>query len=424
MAAFKKKGDWCKEHGLPESQCVPCNPQLATTGKPVDVKFDEQMRDIEKRQCEHRLPILDCDDCRYEVGVIKLDGDVADALVTPATAETRSLSRALRLTGEVLTDPTRSVSVSPLGDGIVVGIKVWLGQQVQSGDTLAVVRSSDFGQAKAAYIEARAETASATRAFQREKDLRKKNVSSEAEYMEAERAFLTAEARHSAAQKRLRLFGLSKQSIAKMAASDDSDAFADLAIKSPRAGTVMLQDLAEGQFVEATRTIYTIADLSQLWVWCDVYERDLAVIHNSLAANNTIAAKISVAAFPGTTFAGTVDLVGNEMDRTTRTVKARVRIVNKDGKLRPGMFARVELRIPVAINAVSVPDTAVLSDDGETFVFQHWKDEFWIRRDVTVGETADGMVEIERGIPSGTVVAANGGFMLKSDVLRNKMGAG
>jgi cobalt-zinc-cadmium efflux system membrane fusion protein len=168
----------------------------------------------------------------------------------------------------------------------------------------------------------------------------------------------------------------------------------------------------------------TIADLSELWVWCDLYERDLGVVASELAKGEAVPATVRVAPFPGADFAGKLDLVGSEIDVHTRTVKARIRVPNADGRLRAGMFADVSLAIAGEGHVLAVPRTAVLSDEGDHFLFLHWKDDFWVRRDVDLRAVFDEFAIVEGDLAVGATVATGGAFMLKSDVLREKMGAG
>ena len=88
------------------------------------------------------------------------------------------------------------------------------------------------------------------------------------------------------------------------------------------------------------------------------------------------------------------------------------------------MFATVNVALSSEKQALFVPRSAVLKDEGKEFVFEHWKEDFWLRRDVTTGRVQRGLVEIVEGLRPGAIVVARGGFMLKSDVLRAKMGAG
>ena len=460
-------------------------------------------KEIENRMCEHNIRQLDCQECRYELGVVKVDPSITNALTKVVPVREADLTRTLRLTGEVQFDQTAQVDVLPAAAGKVVGVKGQLGRQVRKGDVLAVLHSSVLGEAKAAYLEAltlaqiaaqekqRQEIISgslekllaaspdarspgipggmlgewksklvgaaarlhqARTVLDREKSLVAKQASSQAELETAEREMQTAqadyqalleeiqlnvkldrlkaenaaklaEARLSVAEQRLHLFGLSDQGVKAIAQIKDGGDFAELEIKAPRAGAVTALHTSEGKFVETTQSLFTIADTSNVWVWCDLYERDLGVLHEYMARGEQPAATVKVAAF-GDPFVGKVDLVGSEVDEKTRTVKVRVQVPNEQGKLRPGMFAAVDIPLPAGKKVSVVPHQAVLSDEGQTFAFVHWKDDLWLRRDVRVGRAQGDLLEILSGLSPGQQVVASGGFLFKSDVLREKMGAG
>ncbi|MHC5173660.1 MAG: efflux RND transporter periplasmic adaptor subunit, partial [Planctomycetota bacterium] len=115
---------------------------------------------------------------------------------------------------------------------------------------------------------------------------------------------------------------------------------------------------------------------------------------------------------------------GNVMDERTRTVKIRVQVKNPENKLRPGMFADVAVMIPGQGHITAVPSNAVMSDAGKYFVFRHFKDDLWIRCDVIPGQGQGGYTEILKGISEADRIITGGAFMLKSEVLKEKMGAG
>ena len=459
--------------------------------------------EIEKATCEHNVRTVDCNECRYELGVVKVAPSVTDALIKTAEARQGDLGRTLRLTGEVQFDQTMLVDVLPAVRGRIVSVKAQLGQQVRKGDVLAVLHSGEFGEAKAAYLEAltlaevaaqekqrqaviteslekllaasenerspglpggvlgewksklvgaRARFRQAGTVLEREKSLVAKQASSQAELEAAEREMQTAqadyqalmeeiqltvkldrlkvenaaklaEAKLNAVSQRLHLFGLDDGAIKAIPQMKENGTFAHLEVKAPRDGRITVLNVTEGRFVEETQTLYTIADTSNVWVWCDLYERDLGVLHDHMTKGATPAALVKVAAFPGG-LDGRVDLVGSSVDESTRTVKVRVQVPNPDGRLRPGMFADVEIPLKEGKKVTYVPRQAVLSDEGQTFAFVHWKDDLWLRRDVRVGESRGELVEIVSGLSAGDRVVASGGFLFKSDILREKMGAG
>ena len=459
--------------------------------------------ELDKKMCEHKIRHIDCDECRYELGVVKVPGSVTGALTKTTPVQEGHAGTVLRLTGEIQYDQTRLVDVLPAAAGKVVAVKALLGQRVQEGELLAVIQSGDFGEAKAAYLEAltvaevagqekirqvavadslekllagskdrpdaevpaetlgewksklinaSARLKQAKAVYDREKILIAKQASSKAELETADREMQTAQADYmamleeiqlnvkidrlkaesaskladaklSAAQQRLHLLGMDEAAVEALPQAKENGAFAQLEVKAPRAGIVTAQNVTQGKFVESSQTLYTIADTSNVWVWCDLYERDLGPLHERLAKDNHPKAAVKVSAFDKT-FSGSVDLLGSAVDETTRTIKVRVQVKNEDGKLRPGMFAAVEVPLAEDHKVALVPRQAVLSDEGKTFAFVHWKDDFWLRRDVKVGGSRGELVEILSGLSAGQKVVSAGGFMFKSDVLRSKMGAG
>jgi len=158
-------------------------------------------------------------------------------------------------------------------------------------------------------------------------------------------------------------------------------------------------------------------------VWADLYERDIAAVSRGQAGGQ-LAATVSVKAYPGEEFAGIVDLVSPAMDESSRTVKVRVEVKNPDGRLLSGMFAAVKVFLPGADEALAVPRIAVQEDEGRSFVFIQHHDDYYVRRPIVVGRTWAGWVEIKKGLDPEQTVVAEGAFLMKSDVLRSKMGAG
>ena len=141
-------------------------------------------------------------------------------------------------------------------------------------------------------------------------------------------------------------------------------------------------------------------------------------------AGADLAAEVSVAAWPGRVFRGRLDRLGGTLDEATRTATVRVVAPNPDGLLRPGMFARVRLLLPGGATSLAVPEEAVLADEGRSFVFVRANADCFVRRPVAPGRAAGGWIEIASGLREGQAVVARGAFLLKSDVLRAKMGAG
>jgi cobalt-zinc-cadmium efflux system membrane fusion protein len=430
IPVFKRSGDWCEEHTLPESQCKACNPDTSAVPSGGDCGTSAcgdsacGSGDPLTAKCEHDVLIADCDHCRYEAGVVKLDPAVQTALLEKGKAKVEAVERTLKLTGETQFDPTRTVEIASTGSGVVVSVDRLLGERVDEGDVLAVIRSTELGEAKAAFIEAQARYELATKSFEREKALVEKGISGKVDYQSAQRDFTAAKGQLAAAEKRLRIFGLNEKEIEAARSGENGARFADLSLRAPRRGAIVRQSVTQGRFVETSESLYTVSDLSNLWVWCDLYERDLATLQNTLRRAGGVPVKIHVRAFRGRTFPGVIDLIGSEVDRQTRTIKVRVQVENRDGRLKPGMFATVEARIREGEQALLLPRSAVLADEGQAFVFEESAKNLWVRRNVRVADGGDGRVRVLEGLGANATVALKGAFALKSDILREKMGAG
>jgi membrane fusion protein, heavy metal efflux system len=143
-----------------------------------------------------------------------------------------------------------------------------------------------------------------------------------------------------------------------------------------------------------------------------------------LMTTGDIPVEVSVPAFPGKVFTGSLNYVAGTMDEATRTLKVRTVIANSDHLLKPGMFCEVRLLLNSGEDILAIPRTALLSDEGVDFAFKHMKDDYYLRQNVRKGREFDDAVEILEGLEPGQTIVAEGAFLLKSDVLRSKMGAG
>jgi cobalt-zinc-cadmium efflux system membrane fusion protein len=167
----------------------------------------------------------------------------------------------------------------------------------------------------------------------------------------------------------------------------------------------------------------TVGDNASLWVWADLYERDIALVTRE-QRKEKLGAQVRVKAYPDQHFPGTVDFVSPSMSESSRTVKVRIVVPNESRDLLAGMFASVDIFLPGKDQALTIAESAVVADEGRSFVFVHHQDDYYVRRPVTVGRAFAGWVVVEKGLQGDETVVSDGAFLLKSDVLRSKMGAG
>jgi len=388
--------------------------------------LDRPIEELWAATCEHKIPQYTCDECRYEVGVVKLaDTIVADAakpgVVKVVTVAQQSFTKTLLLTGEVKTNEVKTVRISTPVQGTVIKTQVNTGQQVSAGDVLFELDSTDVAEAKGDYLKKTASVKLAQKAAEREANLFAKKVSAEIEMQEAQAKLNEAEIELRNATTVLERLGFSKKEILHLPNDTATKITGVLPVYAPINGTVLEKNVSAGERVEAGKEIIILSDLSTIWVWADIKEADLSAVQQ---AGEKITGEVEIPGAEGRKYQGSLDVVSGKMEEQSRTVKARISVANPDGFLRPGMFATIKLMLSGSGDAVAVPKVAVLADAGRTFVFVHKEGDYWIRRPVSLGETLNDYVEIKDGLSIGQRIIADGSFLLKSDVLRKKMGAG
>ena len=294
-----------------------------------------------------------------------------------------------------------------------------LGDPARKGQDLAVIDSIELGKAKADYLQARAREELHRRNFEREAGLFAQRISSEKEMLVAKAARLEATAGLRNAEETLRLYGIGEDAIRSMSYDDGQASL--LPVRAPLSGRVVEKHVTVGELVVPERSLFTIADLEHVWVWIDVYERDLGNVH----LDDDVA--VTVDAFPGATFEGKVSYLSAQVNVDTRTVRARIDVINTEGQLRPGMFTRVTLTDPhsqASVPSVVVPSGAVQRDGDDFVVFVEQATGRFERRVVTVGRTANRFVEILSGVDPEDTVVVEGGFLLKSEASKDSIADG
>lgn len=386
--------------------------------------LDRPVEELFAASCEHGVKTHACDECRYEVGVVRVPAKVVDGgLLHEAAPARRRVEAPVSLTGEVKLDERRVTHVSPRIEGAVRRVHASLGERVRRGQPIVELESVELGEAEGEYLAAQAALRLARASHERQERLRAERISSEKEYLAARQELEASEIRARSAGDKLVRLGAGAADVARLSGAGRSAGGGTLVVRAPADGIVLDMHAVPGELVKHDESIVTVGDVSSVWVWADLHEDQLGRVLEA-QRGGPLRAEIEVKAFPGEAFPGAVDFVGPTMDERTRTVKVRVAAANPGAKLRAGMFARVRLFLPGAEEALAVPRSAVLSDEGRDFVFVHHGGDYWVRRPVEVGRRWLDWVEVKGGLSGAETVAAEGSFLLKSDVLRSKMGAG
>ena len=189
-----------------------------------------------------------------------------------------------------------------------------------------------------------------------------------------------------------------------------------LELKAPIDGVIIERTATAGELVDKSKTIYTISDPAQLWAIAEVKERDIAAVKSGQDASFT------VLAYPQEKFQGKVVLVGNQVESDSRTLEVRIAVDNADGRLKPGMFADVEIVTTILDNVLLISDAALETDGEEQIIFVALNDNKFEKRIVKLGLEQSGRVQILSGVKAGENIVTDGSFILKSEMLKGEMG--
>ncbi|MBA3894378.1 MAG: efflux RND transporter periplasmic adaptor subunit [Gemmatimonadales bacterium] len=229
-------------------------------------------------------------------------------------------------------------------------------------------------------------------------------VSAQEEYLTARR--LGDSSLAAAARRRLQLWDVPEDQL--VALERGGTAQRRIVLHAPRSGEIAEKMVTQGQAVQAGDNLFLIADPSTLWVDLAVFEADARMLKVGMPVT------VRVDALPGRTYQGRVTFIHPTVDEKTRTLTARVEIANRDGRLRPGMFATAELQ-PAATKRLSIPLTSVLPTGTENLVFVNRGDGQFVPREVQVGARGDSLVEIVDGLKPGDEVVASATYLLDSE---------
>jgi len=347
-------------------------------------------------------------------------------IVTP-----QAIAGVVAATGKILVPEDRVAVIGPVNEGRIVRLYAGQGTRVRKGQKLADLESADIDQAEADYLKALADHENARRSsaaeiklaqenYDRAKLLYEQRITAGKNLQAAEHDLEVAKAAAEnsingtnaaliAARRHLLILGLKDSAIDSL--SKRSDLASVFSLNSPIDGIVVERNATVGASVGTDANLFKIIDLSRVWIDANVFEKDLQLVR----AGQEV--KLTVPAFPGSTFSGRVILINSVVDPDTRTVKVRTEVANPDGRLKPDMFANVQIVTALNRTAISIPQSAVLNDEGKSVVFVAEGDGYK-KRQVQPGIQNNDRVEIVDGLTAGDKVVVKGNYLL----LQNKPG--
>jgi heavy metal efflux system protein len=319
--------------------------------------------------------------------------------------------------------------------GRAIEVKAALGQTVHEGDVVAIIKSDPVGQVQSDLLQnalqAKADIKQQEVALkldrivlERESKLYKEQVSAQADLQSAENAVEKDEANLVAlrakldatvtvAQERLSLLGTEPDTAARVLKGRKIDPY--VTVRSPKTGVIIERDINPGEMADPTKNLFILADLSEVWLVANVFEKDISTIKVDQTA------AVTIDSLPGHAFPARIIYVGSQVDPTTRTLPVRANVPNPNFHLKPGMFARITVNVG-QVSSLIVPKSAILTKGDKTFVYVADSSTEFQERDVEVG-TQDAIgVEIKSGLKPGENVVVKGAFSLFGAAMKTPEG--
>lgn len=340
---------------------------------------------------------------------VRLDAEaVKSAGIETQKAVSAPLAATVSLPGEIAAIPDRTAKLSAAVPGRLEQVSFNEGNTVKKGDLMALLRVPDVGRLRGAYASATARAKAARANLDRLKALKESGLGSD-------QAVLDADAEARVQESEARAFG---DQLGAIGASAENGLGFLVSLRAPLAGSVVARDAVVGQPVNADHVLATIVDLSEVWFLGRIFEKDLERLKVGSPA------EVQLNAFPNERFHGVVEHLGQQTDPVARTLTARVRLTNAEGRLRLGLFGTAHVASGERGQekpALLVPRSAVVDVGDKKIVFVRAADGDYVVHEVMLGEGALGQVQVLQGLDEGEEVVSRGVFTLKSLLLKSTL---
>lgn len=456
-------GDWCKEHGVPESNCTICHPEIAVKSQLPVSETDVRVVKSDSNEAQPVQPSSTKGSAQTDKDASKTGAKplaTSKPMKDPATCQThalrvqfaspqsvkkagvqlgnvieRPMEQTIIANAETQYDRTRYAQVASRVPGAVWRVDKEIGQSVLKGDVLALVEAAEVGRVKAELLTASAQRELRTQTVRRVNELLPQKISTTAELQEAQAALREAEIRVFNArqalltlgltaieetegipnERELQLLGLPKEVQASLDAGAPSANLVPLI--APLDGVVIRREVVAGEFVEASKSLFTIADPRRMWLMVDVPQAQIGRVAIGQAVRFQQEGNDEAVE-------GVVRWISTTVDDQTRTVKVRVEMDNSDGRLLASTFGRAHITVRNSPKAVAVPNEAIQWEGCCHIVFVRLADDIFQTRKVRLGARDSHYTEVFAGLLPGEVVVTAGSHVLKSEILKSKLGAG
>jgi cobalt-zinc-cadmium efflux system membrane fusion protein len=410
---------WCNEHGVYEDECFICHPELTSNNSeaPSVVLYCE----------EHRVPEQECGICRPELAAslapgtgLKVRLESTESAVKAGVVTVFPDEDEHHATHSVLCQATYNMNylarITPLSSGVIRRVLVDVGAYVSKDDVLVEIVSSEIASAKVDYLTAMSNETLKELVYKREKGLFEKKISSQREYQQAMAEYQVATNTTNTRCQQLLNYGFTETEVKEIVETQSSTSV--FPIRAQFAGTIIERNAVLGEAVERGDTLFSLADLSTMWIELSIPEDMLS----SFKVGNTIEASFN--SLPGTKLHGDLIWLASSIEEESRMLKGRAIVKNTDFLLKHGMFGKSSLLSELSDKGLYVPVESIQRFNNKSFLFVKLSDDLYEIRRVVLGSRHDDKIEIIEGVSLHEKVVAAGSFTLKSEFLKSRMGEG
>lgn len=329
-----------------------------------------------------------------------------------ATVDEAEFIETLRLPGRVALDEHRLARIGPSISGRVTDIKAYIGQSVRKGEILALINSTELSVAQAAYLKAKTQVGLQRLAVERARRLFAEGIISQATLKEREGALAEAEVELRAGDDQLEVMGMSTGPIARLAETGHIDSVTP--VTATLTGTVIERHISVGQIAQPADYLFTVADLSHVWVVAEAPEQDAHRVDLGGMA------EVHIPALPNQQITGKIIYVADTVNPDTRTVTVRMEVQNAHRKIKPEMLANMVIRKPPQ-TGLAIPAQAVVRIDDRDHVFVQTANDRFELRPVSLNGEQDGQRLVVAGLSKGQRIVVDGAFHLNNERIRKEL---
>jgi cobalt-zinc-cadmium efflux system membrane fusion protein len=344
--------------------------------------------------------------CNHSNGteVAKNEPLISDSLmkmISIDTAKVSPIGDQLKLSGEIGYDENKVVKVFPNSSGQVMQVSVSFGDYVHKGQTLAVIKSADVAGNYSDLANAETDVKIAKRQYENAKSLYEGGISSQREFEEAKENYDKALAVANKINAAIRING-----------GGHTSAGGIYNIISPADGYIVEKKIAPGAFLRGDMgdNLFTISGLKDVWVWANVYETDIAKVREGYSA------QVTTLAYPDKVFHGKVDKMNDLIDPNNKSLRVRITLNNDSLFLKPEMFANVIISNQEAKSALSIPTSAVVTDNGKNFAVVYHNNNDVKVKPISIMKTEGNITFLNDGLEPGDKVISQNQLLIYNSI--------